>query len=95
MARWIKPDGTEQTVHPKDGVEFDNVELHDMVEGLLTGVTLGGPEGLYMFISDTSLLDGKRYNDVATKLVRKYRPGYPHLIHGNVVVASAQETGDE
>lgn len=95
MARWIKYNGTEVEVHPKNGVEFGNQELHDMVEGFLTGVTLGGPQGLYMFMSDSSIVDGKGHNVEATKVLRQYRPGYPHEVYGNVVVASLEETGDE
>lgn len=97
MARWIKTDGTETEVHPA-GREFTNVELHNMVSGFLSGITLTPRDqgGLYMFIDDESLVNGKPLNQVATDLLRQYRPDHAHIqIHGDVVVADLTETGDE
>lgn len=97
MARWIKTDGTEQEVHPARG-EFTNVELHDMVSGFLSGITLTPRDqgGLYMFIDDESLVNGKPKNEVATALLHQYRPEQSHIeIHGDVVIADLTETGDE
>lgn len=97
MARWIKVDGTEQEVRPA-GVEFTNTELHNMVDGFLTGITLTprSQGGLYMFMDDEGIVKGKAYNEAATALVRQYRPELAHIqIHGDVVVAGIDETGDE
>lgn len=97
MARWIKADGTEEEVHPA-GREFTNVELHNMVDGFLSGVTLTpvSEGGLYMFMDDESQLKGKPRNEAATALLRQYRPEHAHTeVYGDVVVADVSETGDE
>lgn len=97
MARWIKADGTEQEVHPA-GVEFTNTELHNMVDGFLTGLTLTGRDqgGLYMFMDDESVIKGKPFNRVATELLHQHRPTHTHIqVFGDVVVAGIDETGDE
>ena len=97
MARWIRTDGTEQEVHPK-GREFTNVELHDMVSGFLSGITLTTRDqgGLYMFIDGDSEANGKPLNEAATSLLHKHRPDHSHTqIYGDVVVATIEETGDE
>jgi hypothetical protein len=98
MARWIKVDGTEQEVKPANGYEFTHDELHNMVDGLLTGITLTGRSkgGLYMFMDDSSIIKGKPFNQAATTLVRQYRPEHAQTeIFGDVVVAGIDETGDE
>jgi hypothetical protein len=98
MARWIKSDGTEEEVHPA-GREFTNVELHNMVDGTLTGLTLTGRDqgGLFMFMDDEYSLKGKPVNQVATALLHHYQPRrYGHItVCGDVVVAGIDETGDE
>lgn len=97
MARWMKADGTEQEVHPA-GREFTNVELHNMVDGSLTGVTLTGRDqgGLYMFMDDESIVKGKPLNQAATALVHQHRANLRHIqVYGDVVVAGIDETGDE
>lgn len=94
MARLIKTNGEETTVKPA-GREFTNDELHQLINcEFLHGITLGGPEGLFMFIDDTGLIDGKPFNKKATEMVRKYKPGYPFHVCGDVVVASRRETGE-
>lgn len=97
MAEWIKTDGTKETVHPADR-EFTNTELHDMVDGFLTGITLTprSQGGLYMFMDDESITKGKPLNREATQLVHKHRPDLAHIsVFGDVVVAGIDETGDE
>src|SRR5260370_37821015 len=97
MARWIKADGTEQEVHPA-GREFTNVELHNMVDGNLTGLTLtpSNQGGLYMFMDDEYTLKGKPVNQVATALLHQHRPNYAQItVCGDVVVAGIDEKGDE
>jgi uncharacterized protein YgfB (UPF0149 family) len=97
MAQWIKADGTSQEVHPA-GTEFTNDELHNMVDGFLTGITLTGRDqgGLYMFMDDESIVKGKPFNQAATDLVRKHRANLQHVqVFGDVVVADLSETGDE
>jgi len=98
MARWIKADGTEQEVHPKDGHEFTNTELHDMVDGFLTALTLtdNSQSGLSMFQDDESMAKGKPINRVATELLHTHRANLVHIeVYGDVVVADIDETGDE
>jgi hypothetical protein len=97
MAQWIKADGTQQEVHPA-GREFTNDELHKMVDGFLTGLTLTRPDqgGLYMFMDDEYVTKGKPVNQAATALLHKHRPDLAHItIGGDVVVAGIDETGDE
>ena len=97
MARWIKADGTEQEVKPV-GIEFTNTELHKMVDGFLTGITLTSRSqgGLYMFMDDDYVSKGKPVNQVATVLLHAHRPDLAHItICGDVVVAGIDETGDE
>jgi hypothetical protein len=97
MAQWIKADGTQQEVHPA-GREFTNDELHKMVDGFLTGLTLTRPDqgGLYMFMDDEYVTKGKPVNQAATALLHKHRPDLAHItICGDVVVAGIDETGDE
>lgn len=97
MARWIKADGSEQEVKPA-AAEFTNDELHNMVDGFLTGITLTGRDqgGLYMFMDDESITKGKPVNLVATALVHQHRANLAHIqVHGDVVVADLSETGDE
>lgn len=98
MARWIKADGTEVEVHPA-AREFTNTELHDLVDGFLTGLTLTGRDqgGLFMFMDDESVTKGKPVNRVATELLHQHQPQrYGHItVHGDVVVAGIDETGDE
>ena len=98
MARWIKADGTEQEVHPGNEVEFTSVELHNMVDGSLTGITLTkrSEGGLYMFLDDESITKGKLINQVATDLLHQHRKDHMHtVIYGDAVVADLSETGDE
>lgn len=98
MARWIKADGTEETVTPANKREFTNTELHDYVDGFLTGITLTGRDngGLYMFMDDESIVKQKPLNRVATDLLHQHRPQHAHtVIYGDVVVAGIDETGDE
>jgi len=98
MARWIKADGSEQDVHPANGYEFTNTELHNMVDGFLSGHTLTARNagGLFMFLDDEYLLKGKPVNQVATDLLHKHRANLAHItIHGDVVVAGIDETGED
>lgn len=98
MGRWIKADGTEQEVHPANKVEFTHTELHDMVGGFLNGLTLTSREagGLFMFLDDEGIVKGKPVNQVATELLHKHRRNHANtIIHGDVVVADMNETGDE
>jgi hypothetical protein len=97
MAQWIKADGTQEEVHPA-AREFTNTELHNMVDGHLTGITLTRRDqgGLFMFMDDEYTLKGKPENKAATALLHKHRPDLAHLtICGDVVVAGLDETGDE
>ncbi len=98
MASWIKVDGTEQEVHPGNGVEFDSTELNTYVDGSLTGITLTGHEagGLYMFIDEQSVTKGKLANRVATEVLHQHRRDHLHTtVYGDVVVAGLDEIGDE
>ncbi len=97
MAQWIKADGTQQEVHPA-GREFTNTELHDMVDGFLTGLTLTRRDqgGLFMFMDDEYATKGKPVNQAATALLHQHRPDLAHItVGGDVVVAGIDETGDE
>lgn len=95
MARLIRVNGEDRTITPTSR-EFTNKELHELMScRYLTGINLGGPEGLYMFIDDTGLIDGKPVNEKATEIARTYKPGYPHKVHGDVVIANLRESGEE
>lgn len=98
MARWIKADGTEKEVYPANGSEFTDTELHDMVDGSVTGYTLteSDQSESNMFLDDESVTKGKLINHVATELLRTQGAGAAHIaVHGDVVVATVDETGDK
>lgn len=40
-----------------------------------------------MVVDDTAWLDGRPLNERATELYRRARPGTPHRIYGDVVIA--------
>jgi hypothetical protein len=98
MARFIRTDGTEQEVHPA-GSEFTNEELHQFVPGTFTGISLTpiSVGGLFVFVDDEGILKGLPINRKATEVLWQYRPDHKAAgtwLHGDVIIASAQETGD-
>lgn len=98
MARWIKADGTEQEVHPENGSEFTNMELHTLVDGTITAYTLteSGQGESNMFVDDESTTKGKPINHVATELLHAHGAAPTRLkVLGDVVVAKRDEIGDE
>lgn len=98
MARWIKADGTEQDIHPANGSEFTDTELHTLVDGFVTGYTLTDSDHaeLNMFLDDESATKGKPINHRATELLHTHGAALTHVaVHGDVVVTGVDETGDE
>jgi len=93
MAQWIKTDGTEQEVKPKNGVEFTLDEIKKCIGGYLEAVPY--KPKLVMYVNEEGIRLELPYNARATQLIKEARPGYPFPIYGNVLIASTVETGDE
>ena len=91
MARWIKTDGTEQEVTPKNGYEFTLGEMRGYVDGGLEGLRL--TERLHMYL-DESGVGSKPLNEKASEIASRYK-GRPVPICGDVLIADIRETGDE
>ncbi len=92
MARYIKSDGTEQEVHPKNGYEFTLQEMRNYVDGSLEGLRL--TKRLHMYLDESGVLKGKPINEVASEIVSQKR-GKPVPVCGDVLIADVSETGDE
>ena len=97
MARWVKNDGTEQTVRPQSGLYFTHTELHTLVDGFPTGTALTPREqgGLFLYQDDEGWSKGKPVNQAATALLHQHRPDLAHVeVYGDVVVADFSEIQD-
>lgn len=93
MARHIKADGTEQTVTPKNGVEFTLEEMHQYIGGgHLEAVRFTA--NLVMYIDESGVLKQLPLNEKASEELSAAR-GRPIPICGDVLIASLRETGDE
>ena len=94
MAQLIKPDGTEQEVKPKNGVEFTLDELRAYVEGHIEAIPYTSSHAMY--VHDESALIPLPYNAKASQLLKEKQPNRVHTdVYGNALIASLQETGDE
>lgn len=67
--------------------------LQGIVGGYLEGVTLASDAHLYC--NEEGKLQGLPYNDLATRIVRTYLPGWQDVIVGDVAVLSSDEEGGE
>lgn len=92
LARYIKVDGTEQEVKPKNGYEFTLQEMRNYVDGGLEGLRL--TDRLHMYLDDEGVLKGKPINSVASDIVSQHK-GRPVPVCGDVLIADISETGDE
>lgn len=83
-ATWIKVDGTETEVQPRNGKRFELEELQKMVGGYIELVRTQPPVR-EMYINEEGLLDGLPVNPVATLLIAS---GYmtDGGVRGDVVV---------
>lgn len=98
-ARWIKVDGTEEAVSPKNGKAFTLEELQGFVregdEDTIDIVILANT-GDRMVVNDNGRIIPLAVNENASHLWREEFPidQYPHnnpnTIHGNVLVSPAE-----
>jgi hypothetical protein len=95
MARYFVPGHPEREVAPAHG-EFTHQELRTLIDGSLTGHTLtSDEEGLFMWLDDESLLNGKPSNELATSVLHQYRADLSHIvIFGNALVTTLKESGE-
>lgn len=67
-ATWIKTDGTEEEVTPRNGKDFQLEELQKMVGGYIQLVSTAPPVR-QMYVNEEGLPSNLPFNDKATDLI--------------------------
>jgi len=89
MAKWIKTDGTTETVEPKNGQYFELDELKYFVGGYIASVWL--PEDFkYMIVNEEGIPLQLPFNRYATDMLTLGN-NIPQKIVGNVLVVDKEE----
>lgn len=92
MARYIKADGTQVEVLPKNGKRFSLEELQGYVHGLIEMIDLG--EG-WMICNEEGKLDALPKNYIATQIARPCLYEFDTGIYGDVLLLSIAEADAE
>lgn len=93
--RLIRADGTETVLdHPANVREVCRLIGADALDTVNLR-HLGAPAWV-MLVDDAGMIDGRPVNEKATALYHaNCRPGTPHQIHGDVVVAPDSDFGGQ
>lgn len=83
-SRWIRSDGTQAVVTPKDGVSFSLAELQFFVGEYIERVRTRDKRNMY--VDEEGTLKGKAPNMIATTLVSPEYRIDPLGIRGDVIV---------
>jgi len=89
MARYIKIDGSETIVSPKNGPTFSGDELREYVDGWIEILAL--PSGDYMIIDEEGKLKNKPKNNRATLMAFTAGVAHDDYTVGNVLIVSKKE----
>jgi hypothetical protein len=84
MAKWIKANGTVQTVEPKNGTDFRLEELKEYVNGYIQIISLPN-DYKYLVCNEEGKLLGLHENRQATDILY-FQNGIMDVVVGDVLV---------